>query len=152
MVEIKTPSSTVTTHYFSQVTVWNYAVEALGGGRVEAAWRGDPREAFTGFPGPSDFYLAQSFMTEPDYWTPGAEQQAQQWRAVGLSEVVSPSAKAVLHDPHEGVSGSPIFFADGHGALKFLRDAAAGVPNSLEGNMNRPCVTTAYGTRGRDYP
>ena len=152
MVEIKTPDSTITTHFFAQVTAWNYAIEALGGGRVEGAWRGEPRNAFRGIPAPSDFFLAQSFMTEPEYWTPGAEQSAQQWRAVGLSEVTAPSAKAVLHDPQEGISGSPIFFADGHGALKFLRDAGAGVPNSLEGNLNRPCVTTAQGARGRDYP
>ncbi len=151
MIEIRTPEAKLTTHYFAQITMWNVAIEALGGGFVEGVQRVERSPAVSWARSPSDFLLGQAFMTEPGYWEPGATQTRAMWRAAGLSEVQFPAQKAMLHDPAESAAGSAIAFVDGHAETRPLEDSTVGVRNSLDNNLNRPLVTTRGGVRGRDY-
>ena len=152
MVEMRTSDATHTFQYFTQVTMWNVAVEVIGGGKVEGATRLDKPVQAVWLRAPSDFYFGQSFMAGPEYWRAGAKQSRSMWRAVGVGEVLVPSKKALIHDPLEGPSGASVCFVDGHVANHVLRMASAGVPNSLDGQINRPLLTTVDGVRGRDYP
>lgn len=114
----------------------------------------------SGAGGMSSYSYARSFQAAPVLWTPGAEADPEQFRAVRVSEVQFPASKVLLFDSerahltlHEREKEGgvvPMLFADGHAVALRREDAMPPAKNPF---VDEPATMhdTPSGAMGRDF-
>lgn len=117
---------------------------------------------------PVSYRYSNSFLAHGRLWSEGGADAASDVdtlvTGIGIADVQSPSAKALIWDADLAYLPSPpavrddhydapapMAFADGHSDLKNPADAREGVPNPLQGGATTRLHNTPMGVRGSDY-
>lgn len=154
--------------WFAHSTAWNVILFARGEPMTEA-WYSPIGESqrqpnYSSFLRITDYYAGHGFFTDPTYFDGVTRQTAALCKVQSLYHVSHPSNKGLLAESSHRLTGGnevpnrerltlrrPLAAVDGHATIRQFIAPRPTVPNSLQGNVDFPVLTTALGVRGLDW-